>query len=293
MLEVDGILPSPLTPLVLPPPVTEPVCEMQTPALFTMAQSSPQPQSVDTTMSARVNPLPSPATSSSSSGELRLYIDSDGNSPSLNRGPTSSSQELLLQGDQPPAPISSIAPPNIVTVPHSSQSHLPSWANEVEQSGDSTPDTVVPNWAASGRIRGPQPRSQPLVYPPPVFSTPSPPTPSTRIFTTVRARHTSSYAATVVCTTTVRPTYLQEKLPVHGPITKETTSCHTTRDLPCPLSIKSTWPITGEIRPELFARLRAITLPGTGKSNCADTRHPSPLSRAYFPLTRVYKPPWN
>ena len=172
MLEVDDILPSPLTPLVLPPPVPEPVCEMQTPALFTMAQSSPQPQSVDTAIYARVNPLPSPATSSSSSCELRLYIDSDGNSPSLNPGPTGSSQELLLQGNQPPVQISSIAPSNTVTVPHSSQSHLPSWADEVEQSGDSTPDTVVPNWAASGRILGPQPRSQPLVYPPPVFLTP-------------------------------------------------------------------------------------------------------------------------
>ena len=59
-----------------------------------------------------------------------------------------------------------------MTAPQSSQSHLPSWADEVEQSGDSTPDTVVPNWATSGRIRGPQPLSQPLVYPPPVFPTP-------------------------------------------------------------------------------------------------------------------------
>ena len=42
----------------------------------------------------------------------------------------------------------------------------------MEQSGTSTPGTMVPNWAASGRIRGPQPRSQPLVYPPPVFPTP-------------------------------------------------------------------------------------------------------------------------
>ena len=45
-LEVENILHSPLTPLVLPPPVPEPVCEMHTPALFTIAQSSPQPQSV-------------------------------------------------------------------------------------------------------------------------------------------------------------------------------------------------------------------------------------------------------
>ena len=63
MLEVKDILPSPLTPLVFPVP--EAVCEMQTPALFTMAQSSPQPQSVDTATYARVNPLPSTATSSS------------------------------------------------------------------------------------------------------------------------------------------------------------------------------------------------------------------------------------
>ena len=172
MLDVDDILPSPLTPLVLPPPIPEPVCEMQTPALFTMAQSSPQSQSVDTLMYARVNPLPSPATSSSSSGELRLYIDSDGNSPSQMSGPISSSQELILTGSQPAPPTSSITPPNPVTVPHSSQSQLPSWADEVEQSGESTPETVVPNWAVSGRIRGTQPRSQSLVYPPPVFPTP-------------------------------------------------------------------------------------------------------------------------
>ena len=68
MLEVDDILPSPLTPLVLAPTVPQPVCEMQKPALFTMAQTSPQPHSVDTANYARVNPLPSPATSSSISG---------------------------------------------------------------------------------------------------------------------------------------------------------------------------------------------------------------------------------
>ena len=134
MLEVDDIVPSPLTPLVLQHPTPEPVCVMQTPALFTMAQSSPQLQSVDTSTYARVNPLPSPATSSSSSGELNLYIDSDGNSSSLSPGPTSSSQELLLQGNQPPVHIFSIAPVNTVTVPHSSPSNLPSWADEMEQS---------------------------------------------------------------------------------------------------------------------------------------------------------------
>ena len=41
MLEIDDILPSPLKQLVLPPPEPEPVCEMQTPALFTIAQPSP------------------------------------------------------------------------------------------------------------------------------------------------------------------------------------------------------------------------------------------------------------
>ena len=151
MLEVEDILPSPLTPLVLPPPVPEPVCEMQTSALFTMAQSSPQPQSVDTATYARVDPLPSPATSSSS-GELHLYIDSDGSSPSINLEPTSSSTELLIHSHQPPTQASTAITPHTVTVPHSSQLHLPSWADEVEQSDNSTPETVVPNWAASGRI---------------------------------------------------------------------------------------------------------------------------------------------
>ena len=102
---------------------------MQTPALFTMAQSSPQPQSVDTVTYARVKPLPSPGTISTS-GELRRYIDSDGRSPSLNPGPTGSSQELLLRGSQQPPPITSVAPPYTATVPHLSQSHLPSWRTE-------------------------------------------------------------------------------------------------------------------------------------------------------------------
>ena len=52
---------------------------------------------------------------------------------------------------------------------------ISSWADEiaiVEQSGRSTTQTVVPNWAYSGRIRGLRPRSHPLVYPPPVMPTP-------------------------------------------------------------------------------------------------------------------------
>ena len=72
---------------------------MQTQTLFMMAQSSPHPQSVNTAIYARVNPLLSSATSSSSSGELHLYIDSDTSSPSGQVRPPSSSQELLLQGD--------------------------------------------------------------------------------------------------------------------------------------------------------------------------------------------------
>ena len=173
MLEVEDILPSALTPLLLQPPVPKRVCEMQTPALFTMAQSSPQPQSVDTANYARVNPLPSPATSSSSSGELHLYTDSDTSSPAVAIGQTSSSQELLLQGQtqvsQPPPPLSA------VNTEHSSQqptqtTQIPSSADE--QSGHSTPETVIPNWAYSGRILGSRPRWQPLMYPPPVMPTP-------------------------------------------------------------------------------------------------------------------------
>ena len=182
MLEVEDILPSPLTPLVLQPTLPEPVCEMQTPALFTMAQSSPQPQSVDTANYARVNPLPSPATSSSP-GELHLYIESDTSPPIAPTGPVSSSQELLLQGNVQAthSPPSSTAAPTEAPQP----ANLPSWADEAaaEQSGRSTPHTVVPNWAYSGRIRGPRPRSQPLVYPPPVMPTPLAsrhPTPSQR-----------------------------------------------------------------------------------------------------------------
>ena len=52
---------------------------------------------------------------------------------------------------------------------------ISSWAEQVataDQSGRSTPETVVPNWAYSGRIHGSRPRSQPLVYPQPVMPTP-------------------------------------------------------------------------------------------------------------------------
>ena len=180
MLEVDDILPSPLTPLVLAPTVPEPVCEMQTPALFTTAQSSPQPQSVDTANYARVNPLPSPATSSSSSSQSTCRL-SDTSSPSVPVGTHSLSHEPLLQGSsqvpQPPSSfsithtaISTAQPPPQQT----QQTSISSWADDVEQSGTSTPETVNPNWAFSDRVRRPRPRSQPLVYPPPIMSTPHP-----------------------------------------------------------------------------------------------------------------------
>ena len=179
MLEVDDILPSPLTPLVLASTVPEPVCEMQTPALFTMAQSSPQPQSLDTANYAWMNPLPSTATSSSSSGELHLYIDSDASSPSVPTGLQSSSQELLLQGSsqvpQPPPLFSTAHTAVSTSQPPIQPTNIPSWADEVataEESSDSTPEAVVPNWAYSGRLRGAQPRSQPRVYPLPVMPTP-------------------------------------------------------------------------------------------------------------------------
>ena len=53
--------------------------------------------------------------------------------------------------------------------------HCYSRADEVaaaEQSGHSTPETVVPTWAYSGRIRGPRTRSQSLVYLPLVLPSP-------------------------------------------------------------------------------------------------------------------------
>ena len=188
MLEVDDILPKPLTPLVLAPTVAEPVCEIQTPAVFTMAQSYPQPHSVDTANYARLNPLPSPATSSSSSGDLNLYIVSGTSSPSVPTGLQSSSEELLFHGQvpQPPQLFSTAHTAVFTTQPPIQPTSIPSWADEVatvEQSGHSTPETVVPNWAYSGRIRGARPQSQPLVYPPPVMPTPHtqrPPVPSPR-----------------------------------------------------------------------------------------------------------------
>ena len=190
MLEVDDILPTPLTPLVLAPTVPEPVCKTQTPALFKMAQSSPQPQPLDTANYVRLNPLPSPAASSSSLGELHLYIDSDTSSPSAPVGPQSSLQEMLLQGtsqEPHPPPFFSTAHTAVSTSqpPHQPTS-FPSWADEVataELSGHTKPETIVPIWVYSGRIRGAQPRSQPLVYTPPVMQTPHsdlPPVPSPR-----------------------------------------------------------------------------------------------------------------
>ena len=179
MLEFEeDILPSPPTPLVLPPPVPQPVCAMQTPALFMMTQSFSQPQSVDTANYARVRPLPSPATSSSSSGEHHLYIDTDTSSPSVPVGPQNSSQQLSLQGDShvpQPLPLFSTTHRAVSSQPPPQPTSIPTWADEVatvEQSGRSTPETFVPNWAYTERIREPRPQSQPLVYPPPVMSTP-------------------------------------------------------------------------------------------------------------------------
>ena len=114
-------LPLPLTPLVLPPPVPEPVCEIQSPALVTMAQPSPQPQSVDSATHVRRNQLPSLATSSSSSGELHSFIASNKSSLSATTGSLSSTQELL-QGhkpvQEPPQSFQSVPQP---PVPQSTQ----------------------------------------------------------------------------------------------------------------------------------------------------------------------------
>ena len=146
MLEVEDILPSPLTPLILP----ESVYEMQTPALSTKAQSSPQPQSVDTANYAWVNPLPSPTTTSSSSGELHLYIDSDSSPPSTAVRPSSSSQEMLLQGNIR-VPLFSTAHKAVPTSqPQPQSTRISSWADEVataEHSDRSTPETVISKWA--------------------------------------------------------------------------------------------------------------------------------------------------
>ena len=228
MLQVEDILPSALTLLMLPPPVPEPICEIQTPAPFTMAHSSPQPLSVDTAYFARANPLPSPASSSSSSGELHQYIDSDTSSPSVPVGPQSSSQYLLLQGtNQVPQP-----PPLFFTAhtavstsqPPPQPTSIPSWADEVataEQPGRSTTKKVVPNWAHSGRIRGPRPRLQPLVYPPPVTTTTH--TASTSTLTAVRPGNTASQTTTVLpATTHLRSTNIDGQLSLYRPLTQTT-----------------------------------------------------------------------
>ena len=146
-----------------------------------MAQSSPQPQSVTTAIYAWANALPSSATSSSSSGELHLYIENDMSFPSVPVGPRSSSQELPPHENQlvPQPPLifgttTQTAIPKSQPPPQSTS--ISSWADEVaiaEQSRHSTPETVFPNLAYFGRCRGSRPRSQPLEYSPPVIPTSS------------------------------------------------------------------------------------------------------------------------
>ena len=227
MREVEDILPSPLTPLVLPPPMPESICEMQTLALFTMGQSSPQPNSVDTTNYARVKPLPSPATSSSSSGELHLYIDSETSSSSTAVGPHSSSQELLLEGNtqvpQSPPLFSTVHTALPTPKPPTQPTSNHSWADEVataEESGRCTPETVIPNWAYSGRIRVSRPRSQPLVYPPPVMPTPytqRPPVPSPWYGQTIPSLRPQQ--PFLPATTSLRSTKIDGQLPLYRPLT--------------------------------------------------------------------------
>ena len=75
----------------------------------------------------------------------------------------------------PQPPLFSTTHTAVSSKPPPQPTSILSWADEVataEQSGRSTPETVVPNWADSGRIRGPRLQSQPLVYPPPVMPTP-------------------------------------------------------------------------------------------------------------------------
>ena len=89
------------------------------------------------------------------------------------------SQQLLFQGTshvpQPPPLFSNAHTAVSASQPPSQPKSIPSWADQVataEQSGRSTPEIVVPNCAFSGRTRGARPRSQPLVYSPPVMPTP-------------------------------------------------------------------------------------------------------------------------
>ena len=226
---------------------------------------------MDTANFARVNPLPSPATSSSSSSELHLYIDSDTSSPSVPIGQTSSSLELFLQGHQPSTQAPA-APTTQTPQPPFPKKHVPSLADEVEQSGHSTPETVVPDWAYSGRIRGSQPRLQPLVYPPPVL-----PTPHTQ-YQLVSSRR---------CGPTIPPIRPQQ------PFTQPSYNRPTFTDsYPCtdPSSRRRPRAKKHEINPsfftytgfkftcaicchDFFTRPTALLFSWKGKPLCADTRH--------------------
>ena len=93
-----------------------------------------------------------------------MFIGSSINSQTLKSGTHRSSHELLLQVQLP-----STQPPQQLTQQQLQFSkYRSSWADEIaaEWSNCSTLETVVPNWAYTGRVSGRRPRSQPLVYPP-------------------------------------------------------------------------------------------------------------------------------
>ena len=131
-------------------------------------------------------------------------------------GPLSSSQELLLQGQQPvPQPLHSYTlapqPPQLAQQPPTQPPHMSSWADEVatEQSGHSTPETLVPIGPIPVRFP-PPPRSQPLTYPPPLI-----PKPASQPTTIQRPRHGP---------TTVPPPRHQPPFPQHLPHDRPTST---------------------------------------------------------------------
>ena len=146
-----------------------------------------------------MNLLSSPTTSSSSSGGLHLYIGSDTSSPTAPTGPLKSSQNSCYKGNS-----RCHSHRNLLFWHHSCQNRCHSHHklfkrcqnyrchshctrthtalrgltrllrnNRQNTQNGSTPETVLTSRAYLSRISCPRPRSQPLVYPPPVMPVPT------------------------------------------------------------------------------------------------------------------------
>ena len=158
------------------PQVHKPVWEVQTPALLTMAQASPQPQYLDTmrgwTHCLHLLHLHRQLNFTYTLRVTRAHPQCSSDLRVLHK---SSSSKETSRCHSHCTHWSANTHATIGAKATSPAPHSSSWADEVaaaEQSDRSTPETVVHNWPFSCWVPGPRRRSQPLVSPPPVMSTP-------------------------------------------------------------------------------------------------------------------------